>query len=99
MDSLDRIWRRDNDRLLVEQFKNALTGRHRRLEDVVLLAQILNGPEEALGVLDEADEHTNRDGTKEAGSATGIDCVMEKGDVAQHSGTAKPEDQGDRCGA
>ena len=45
------------------QLEDALAGGHGRLQDVVFLAQILNGAEEALRVLDEGDEHAERDGT------------------------------------
>ena len=38
----------------VQQLEDAFAGRHRRLQNVVLLAEILNRPEEALRVLDES---------------------------------------------
>ena len=41
----------------VEQLENALARRHGRLQDVVLFAEVLNGPEEALGILNEGDQH------------------------------------------
>src|SRR4029077_3890231 len=43
----------------VQQLEHALAGRHCRLKNVVLFAEVLNGPEEALRVLDEGRENTN----------------------------------------
>ena len=39
----------------VQQFEDALGAGHGRLQDVVLVAQVLDGPEKALRVLDEGD--------------------------------------------
>src|SRR5208282_5528679 len=44
----------------IEQLEHALSGRHRRLQDVVLLAQILNRTEKPLRVLHERDQHAER---------------------------------------
>ena len=49
--------RRSNLRRSIQQLENPLAGRHGRLQDVVLFAEILNGPEEALGILDEGGEN------------------------------------------
>jgi len=43
---------------------------HGRLQDVVLLAQVLDGPEEALRVLHEGDEHAERGGAGEHAQAS-----------------------------
>ena len=53
----------------VEELEDALAGGHGGLQDVVLLAEVLDGPEEALRVLDEADEDAEGDGAEEAGGA------------------------------
>ena len=45
----------------IEQLEDALAGGHGRLQDVVLVAQVLNGPPEALRVLDEHGEHADGD--------------------------------------
>ena len=55
-----RNLRRNNFRLCVEQLKDALARRHRRLQNVVLLAQVLNGTEEALSILHEGHQHAER---------------------------------------
>ena len=44
----------------VQQLEDALGGRHGRLQDVVLLAQILNGPEESHAVLEKGHQHAER---------------------------------------
>ena len=41
----------------VEQLEDALARGHGRLQDVVLLAQVLDGPEEALRILHEGHQH------------------------------------------
>src|SRR5262249_34695112 len=48
-----------NLRRSVQQLKNSLRRCHRRLQNVVLLAQILNWTEEPLRVLHERHQHTN----------------------------------------
>ena len=45
----------------VKQLEDPLAGSHRGLQDVVFLAQVLDGPEEALGILDEGDQHADGD--------------------------------------
>ncbi len=49
----------------VEQLEDALARRHRRLQDVVLLAEVLDGTEEALRVLHERHQHSQADGVAE----------------------------------
>src|SRR6476469_6362230 len=44
----------------VKQLKDALGRSHRRLQDVVLVAEILDGPEESLRVLHERDQRSDR---------------------------------------
>ena len=44
---------------LVEQLENAFGGGHGRLQDIELVAQVLNGLEESLRVLHEGDEHAD----------------------------------------
>src|SRR5207244_4209630 len=51
--------RRRNLHWGIKQRENAFARRHRRLQNVVLLAEILNGPEEALCVLNERGENAN----------------------------------------
>ncbi len=46
----------------VQQFEDALAGGHRRLQDVVLLAEVLDGAEEALRVLHEGHQDSEGDG-------------------------------------
>ena len=46
---------------LVQHTKDTLGAGHRRLEDVVLLGEVLDRPEESLGILDEGDEHAECD--------------------------------------
>ncbi len=46
---------------LVEQPEDAFGGGHGRLQDIELVAQILDGLKEALRVLHEGDEHADRD--------------------------------------
>ena len=48
-----RMLGRDDLNLRVEQFEDAFGRRHRSLEDVVFIAQILDGPEEAMRILHE----------------------------------------------
>ncbi len=59
--ALDGMRRAHNLRLRVEQLEDALAGGHGRLQDVVLVAQILNRPPEALRVLDEHGQHADSD--------------------------------------
>ncbi len=61
----------------VEEFEDALGGGHGGLEDVVLLAQVHDGAEETLGVLDEGDEDAEGDGAVEGGQTAAPD---DKGD-------------------
>src|SRR5271169_2198882 len=50
----------------VEQFENTLRARHGRLQNVVFVAQVLDGPEETLRVLDESNRGTHRHRAVEA---------------------------------
>ena len=52
--------RRRHFNLRIQQLEHALPRRHRRLQNVVFLAQILNRPEEALRVLHERHQHAER---------------------------------------
>ncbi len=45
----------------VEQLEDALAGGHGGLQDVVFVAQVLNGPPEALRILDEHGQHADGD--------------------------------------
>ena len=63
----DGIWGRDDLGLGVEELEDALAGGHGSLEDVVFFAKVLDGAEEALGVLDEGDEDAEGYGAKKAG--------------------------------
>ncbi len=87
--------RRDDGRFGVEQFEDPLAGRHRRLQDVVLVAEVLDGTEEALRVLDEGDQHAEGDGAEDrvAKRSVGIACVAEDGVASE------PDNEGDGGGA
>ena len=63
--ALGGILRADDLRRRVEQLENSFAGRHRRLQDVVFVAQILNGPPEPLRVLDEHGQHADGDPARE----------------------------------
>src|SRR6266852_1423155 len=56
--SILREGRRSDLHRRVHQFKNALTRGHRRLKDVVLLAQILDGAEKTLRILHEGNQYS-----------------------------------------
>ncbi len=45
----------------IQQLEDAFAGGHRRLQDVVFFAQVLDGAEEALGILDKGDQHADGD--------------------------------------
>src|SRR5207253_4044231 len=63
--------RRVNDlRRRVQQLEDALRRGHGRLQDVVLFAEVLNGAEEALGVLHEGHQHAQSDGVAQHRAAT-----------------------------
>src|SRR2546422_10048620 len=51
--------RRRNLHWGIKQLEDAFARCHRRLQNVVLLAEVLNGPEEALRVLNECGENAN----------------------------------------
>src|SRR4029077_13228098 len=59
---LARLRRRGDLHRRIQQFEDTLAGRHGRLQDVVLVAQILYGAEEALRVLHERGQHADGDG-------------------------------------
>src|ERR1035441_4024539 len=65
----DGIGGRDDDGRGVDELEDAFGGSHGRLQDVVFLAEVLNGAEEALRVLDETDEDADGDRSEEAGDA------------------------------
>src|SRR4051794_40615918 len=54
----------------IEQFEDAFAGGHRRLQDVVLFTQVLNGTEEALRVLNEGCEDADGDRAFEVPQST-----------------------------
>ncbi len=60
--ALSGMRRRDDFRRGIQQLEDALAGCHGRLQDVVFFAQVLNGAEEALRILNECDQHAERDG-------------------------------------
>src|SRR6185503_16738072 len=60
---------RDDFRLGVEQLEDALAGGHGGLQDVVFVAEVLNGAEEAQSVLDERDEDADGDGAAHGAEA------------------------------
>src|SRR5580765_1817379 len=51
--------RRENLNRCIQQLENALAGRHGALQDVVFVAQVLDGTEEALRVLHKSHEHAD----------------------------------------
>src|SRR6185437_4003592 len=53
--------------------EDAFTGRHGRLQNVVFVAQVLDGAEESLGVLHEGGEHAKSDCVAQRAEATKID--------------------------
>src|ERR1700761_8343936 len=55
------VRRRSDVRRFVEQFEDAFGCRHRRLQDVVFVAEVLDGAEEALRILNECDENAESD--------------------------------------
>ncbi len=55
----------DNLRRRIHQLEDALAGRHRGLQDVVLVAQILDRPPEAQRELREHDEHADGHGGRQ----------------------------------
>src|ERR1035441_10242993 len=98
----DGIGGRDDDGRGVDELEDAFGGSHGRLQDVVFLAEVLNGAEEALRVLDETDEDADGDGAEEAGDAGRMQAErssgVEEGVVVQDGFAAAPEDQGDGGG-
>ncbi len=70
----------------VEELEDALAGGHGGLQDVVFVAEILDGAEEALRVLDEGDEYAESDCTEDGVAQSGgvarvtEDCVAAKPD-------------------
>ena len=69
----DGVRGRDDLGLGVEQLEDALAGGHGGLQDVVLLAEVLNGAEEALRVLHEGDEDAEGDGAVQDAEAAAPD--------------------------
>ena len=68
----------------VEQSEDALAGCHGCLEDVVFVAEVLDGTEEALRVLNEGDEHAEGDGAEDGvAHSGGIAGVAEDGVAAE----------------
>src|SRR5205085_7165112 len=71
-------WRGDLSRR-IEQFENTLAGSHGRLQNVVLLTQILNWPEEPQGVLAERNQHAQSRHTLEHAPAAKPDDGRDRG--------------------
>ena len=97
---------RDDLGLIVEELEDALGGSHGGLQDVVLFAEVLDGAEEALRVLNEGDEDAEGDGSEEAPVARGaaggqVDVRGEPGEVGglEDADAAAPDDEGDGGGA
>src|SRR5580704_11324383 len=86
--------RRDDGGFGVEQFEDALAGGHRRLQDVVFVAEVLDGAEEALRVLDEGDEDAEGHGGED-----GVAQSVGNAQVAEDGVAAKPDDESDGGGA
>src|SRR6185437_11806190 len=61
-----RICRRGDPGRRIEQFEDALGRGHSSLQDVVFVAEVLDGAEKALRVLDEGDEDTECDSASES---------------------------------
>jgi hypothetical protein len=98
---------RDDGGLGVDELEDALAGGHGGLEDVVFFAEVLNGTEEALGVLDETDEDADADDVAEdapvSDVAAGWDQIPVMRDPGESDGVedgdaAAPEDEGDGGG-
>ena len=79
----------------VKQLEDPLCRGHRRLENVVFVAEVLDGAEEALRVLDEGDQHAECDGAEDGVAKRSVGNAG----VAKYSIAAEPDDQGDRSGA
>ena len=56
----------------VEQLEDALAGGHGCLQDVVFVAEVLDGAEEALRVLDEGDEDAEGDRAEDASARRSV---------------------------
>ncbi len=85
----------------VQQFEDAFAGRHRRLQNVVLLAEILNRPEEALRVLDESGQNSDADHSAHYVEREQVLARELRGDAAYRQAAddvipAKPDHAGDR---
>src|SRR5690606_4173214 len=76
---VERVLRVANVRLGVEEPEDALGGRHRALEHVVLLRQVLDRTEEAPRVLQECGDHADGDRAAEDAGAP-VDDDEGKGD-------------------
>src|SRR5690348_896966 len=57
----------------IQQFEDAFTGSHGRLQDVVFVAQVLDGAEESLGVLHESGQHAKSDRIAKRAEAAEVD--------------------------
>ena len=86
---------RDDRRFGVEQLEDALAGGHGGLQDVVLVAEVLDGAEEALRVLDEGDQHAEGDGAEDRVAQAPLVIAG----VAEDGVAAAPDDQRDGGGA
>src|ERR1017187_6413411 len=98
----DRVRGGEDGGLGVDELEYALAGGHGGLQDVVLLAEVHDGPEESLRVLDEADEDADGDGAEEAGDARWIHSEGvgrgEESGIVQDGLAAAPEDESDGGG-
>src|SRR6266496_5959698 len=80
----------------IQQLENPLRSCHRRLQNVVLLAQILNGPKEALGILDKRAQDSQSRGivhnTNERTICCKVKCDSLDRPAAKNSVSSKPND-------
>ena len=81
-----------NVRRCVEQFEDTLGGGHGRLQDVVLVAQVLNRAEESQSILEESNQHAQRD----RAAADAKSSVSEQQRERQHPEKFHPRDKTSR---
>src|SRR6185437_8415290 len=72
----------------IKQLKYAFGGCHRRLQDVVLFAEVLDRPEETLGILNKrhqnSDSYGARHRVEREMSRTETNCDLGKADAVQY---------------
>jgi hypothetical protein len=85
----------------IQQLEHSLSGCHRRLQNVVLLAQILNRTEKPLRVLHKCNQHAqcdhciSREMKRKQGFGTEADHYRSHCEIVQHIAAAKPNHAGD----